>query len=214
MKNTRWKIAQFFEINWWKNYLKNKDTAQYLEWKTSYWKDFLATIDFKFIKNQSVLDVGCGPAGVYVLSKENNTTTWTAVDPLLKDYNTLAIFNKQIYKQVKFENVNFENFESSNKFDVIFCLNALNHFKNIEENLEKLNNLMTEESELILSLDTHNYRLLKWILYVLPLDILHPHQYTELEYEKMFLNQGFKIVKKKKMKRELIFSYQVYTLSK
>ena len=47
-KTGRWQVAQFFEIRWWKNYLKGKDVESYLKWKKSYWKDFLSKI------NQSV----------------------------------------------------------------------------------------------------------------------------------------------------------------
>jgi 2-polyprenyl-6-hydroxyphenyl methylase/3-demethylubiquinone-9 3-methyltransferase len=37
----KWKIAQFFEIRWWRNYLSEKSKDEYLAWKRNYWQQFL-----------------------------------------------------------------------------------------------------------------------------------------------------------------------------
>ena len=212
MKDLRWKIAQWFENKWWKHYLRKKDTKKYLEWKNKYWQDFLHKISFKIDPNSNVLDIGCGPAGIYILSNKDKTNNWTALDPLILEYENLTIFNQSSYSKVNFITNSFENYNTDNKFDIIFCINAINHFKNIDNNLSKLNRLLSSNSKLILSIDTHNFKFLKWIFYAAPFDILHPHQYTEIEYEQKFKKRGFSIINKQLIKKEFIFSYYSYIL--
>lgn len=214
MKKIRWAIAQFFEKFWWKNYLKKKDPSEYLQWKKNYWMSFIEDIQFNFKENDGInLDIGCGPAGTFILSEETNTQ-WFALDPLLDNYENLDIFNPTAYPKVEFIHSSFEDFETENRFDNIFCINAINHFITLKENFEKLNALLKQDGTLILSTDAHNYSFLKWILYALPLDILHPHQYTAFEYEQMMTESGFEIISKTLKKREFIFSYYIYSLRK
>ena len=40
----KWKIAQTLEYKWWQNYLKNKDTEEYISWKCLYWNKLLQAI--------------------------------------------------------------------------------------------------------------------------------------------------------------------------
>lgn len=215
IKKIRWQVAQFFEKFWWNNYLKNKNASEYLSWKKKYWISFLDQIQFelKSIGSKS-LDVGSGPAGVFMLSKQIENTTWKAVDPLVKNYSNLEIFDSEKYPKVSFVNSTFEDYRDSEKFNSIFCINAINHFINLKDNLKKLNRLLDKDGVLVLSTDAHNYKTLKYILYTLPLDVLHPHQYTEAEYSKMIYEAGFKIINKKQMNKAFIFSYYVYTLKK
>lgn len=214
MKKFRWKIAQFFEERWWVNYLKKKNKEEYLLWKKNYWVSFLERFNFSFDSTQDVLDIGCGPAGTFILSNQESAKSWTAVDPLVSTYKDLDVFNEEDYPLVEFDNANFEVFKTNKVFNTIFCINAINHFINIKENLNKLNRLLNQEGKIILSTDAHNYKFLKWILYSLPLDILHPHQYTDSEYEEMFKSAGFQIEKKILVKKEFIFSYYAYLLKK
>lgn len=214
MKKIRWAVAQFFEKFWWNNYLKKKNPAEYIQWKKNYWMSFVEDIQFNFKESEGInLDIGCGPAGTFIVSEESNTK-WLALDPLLDNYQKLDIFNEEKYPKVKFVNSSFEDFNSTEQFENIFCINAINHFITLKENFEKLNSLLKADGTLILSTDAHNYSLLKWILYTLPLDILHPHQYTDLEYEQMMKDSGFIIESKTLKKKEFIFSYYIYRLRK
>lgn len=214
MQKLRWAIAQFFEKFWWKNYLRKKDSTEYLVWKKQYWNTFLQEINFNLENtNAQYLDIGCGPAGIFILS-EQTKTNWTALDPLLKDYEKLEVFNPKNYPNVSFVHSNFEDFEDKKKFDVIFCINAINHFISLKENFDKLHNILEYKGTLILSTDAHNFKFLKWILYSLPLDILHPHQYTAYEYEQMIKESGFEIKSKTLKKKEFIFSYYIYSIQK
>ena len=212
MKELRWRIAQFFENYWWKNYLKNKSPQNYLTWKKEYWQRFLKEIN---IHNNTIktplIDVGCGPAGIFCIF-ENEAVT--ALDPLLNDYDKLPIFDRESYTNVKFETVSFENFTPNIKYKTIFCLNAINHFIDIDKSFDKLHQICEDKGQLILSIDAHNFQLFRKLFAFLPLDILHPHQYNLEEYIDFLTSKGFDIVSKTIIKKEFFFNYWVIVANK
>jgi len=79
----RWKIAQAFEIRWWQHYLRNKPKKNYLEWKRDYWETFLRDIKVTPKANSRAIDIGCGPAGIYMVLDQLRID---ALDPLLSNY--------------------------------------------------------------------------------------------------------------------------------
>jgi len=212
MQKLRWKIAQFFENFWWKNYLKGKSPEKYLIWKKNYWQNFFNEIevDLDTLKGNSI-DIGCGPAGVFTMLL---STKVCAVDPLLSEYEKLAIFKKEFYPSISFIESSFEDFSSTNKYANVFCLNAINHFIDIDLSFKKLYDLCEENGQLIVSIDAHNHPFFKKLFSLIPFDILHPHQYDLNEYQAFLNKNGFEITKRKLMKKEFFFSYWVLVASK
>lgn len=149
--------------------------------------------------------MGCGPAGIFIILNQQTT----AVDPLLKVYEKMDIFDEKNYPNVSFVAQNFESFDSHKKYQTIFCLNAINHFKNIENSFKKLKNLLAENGTLIISVDAHNHSFFRKLFAFLPFDILHPHQYNLREYEYFLTKNGFIILQKLLKKKEFFFSYWV-----
>jgi hypothetical protein len=43
----RWKIAQWFELQWWKRYLSGKSKEEYIAWKTNYWLQLMRTLELE-----------------------------------------------------------------------------------------------------------------------------------------------------------------------
>jgi SAM-dependent methyltransferase len=211
MQKIRWQIAQFFEKRWWQSYLKKKQPESYLAWKHQYWLQFLHELDLPLQHITSpILDVGCGPAGIFMLF-ENEIT---ALDPLLADYENLAIFKPQLYSQVNFVNVSFENFETDKAFKTIFCLNAINHFQDLKASFQKLGKICAKDGKVIVSVDAHNHLFFRKLFAWLPLDILHPHQYFLEEYLAFLEQENFTIEKKVRMKKDFFFSYWVIVAKK
>lgn len=202
----RWRIAQFFEILWWKNYLHNKDKSAYLAWKTDYWRQFLQKSGIQLPPGAPVLDAGCGPAGIFTIL-ENHPVD--AVDPLLAQYETsLPHFSRADWPHVRFVAATLEAFEpESRTYPVVFCLNAINHVIDIDQCLDKLTNLTAPKGTLALSIDAHNYSFLKVLFRLLPGDILHPHQYDLAEYQTMLTRRGFTLTRTVLVKKEGIFNY-------
>lgn len=205
----RWKIAQAAEIRWWQQYLRGKKPEDYLQWKQSYWHNFLKECAVQLDPNTHCLDAGCGPAGIFI-ALENQQLD--ALDPLLDQYEQrLAAFRKEDYPWVKFHNSPMEAFEPAQQYDYIFCLNAINHVSDWSASIAKLFEWIKPGGTILLSTDVHRYPWLKPIFRALPGDILHPHQHNLKEYIKELEKYKPKSIKSILIKKEPIFNY--YALS-
>ena len=147
----RWKIAQFFEAWWWRNYLRGKSIPDYLEWKRQYWWAFLEKIELNVGPEANILDAGCGPAGIFILFPENKVT---AVDPLLGKYRQhFPYFSDGSLRNVRFIEQPLEEFEVVQPFDLVFCLNAINHMADLGVCFQKLRDATRPGGRLVLSVD-------------------------------------------------------------
>lgn len=204
----KWKIAQAAEVRWWQNYLKRKDKSEYYTWKQNYWRSFLDDINFSLkAEKLRILDAGSGPAGIFTILDQHEVV---AVDPLLDKYQSqLAQFDTSDYPFTNFITAPLEQIDITSSFDVVFCLNCINHVGSIPESISKLYASMKAGGQLVISTDAHNHSALKKIFQLLPGDILHPHQYDIAEYESFLVDAGFEIQKSQKVSTERIFSYWV-----
>lgn len=213
MKRLRWAIAQFFEQRWWKNYLKSKDLDLYLQWKKDYWNQFLDGLPYPILLQASgnYLDAGCGPAGINMVLPG----MVTAIDPLLTNYQAqLPFYKPSDYPNVTFIQSTLEDYNPSQTFDVVFCLNVINHVQNIKKAMQTLNNCCSKDGILVLSVDVHNHKSLSRLFRLVQADVMHPQQFDEEAYQKILEDTGFKILAKKVLKKELIFSYKVFVAQK
>ena len=210
----KWKIAQFAEIRWWKQYLGNKSVEDYHAYKTDYWKGFLNQIqeDFQFQPNDKILDAGCGPAGLFIILPDNEVT---AVDPLLGKYaENLPHFAQSNYPNVTFVESGLEGFKAENQFDHTFCLNCINHVADLPKALDNLVAATKKGGKIYLSIDAHNHSFLKWLFRAVPLDILHPHQYDLEEYSEMLKSRNCSIQQEIRYNKRTIFDYYLLVAEK
>ena len=208
----RWKIAQYFESWWWKNYLSGQSVETYLAWKKNYWTTFLVNQQIVLSETDKIMDAGCGPAGIFTILKQKEVT---AVDPLLVKYeNELAHFQKKDYPNVRFVKKGIEEIKSENSFDKIFCLNAINHVNHLNLSIKNLIGALKENGVLYLSVDAHNYEILKKIFQIIPGDILHPHQMNLKGYKNKLIKNNATIKKISLIKKEPIFNYYLITATK
>ncbi len=206
----RWKIAQAAELRWWKNYLKRRPADDYLTAKKKYWIRVMEQLGVFPEQDQTILDAGCGPAGIFIIF---DTQKVVAIDPLLEQYaKQLPHFNPDDYPPVNFIQDTLEHFSADEKFDYIFCLNAINHVANIDLSLDNLFSLLAPGGKLIISSDAHRHNWLKPIFKLIPGDILHPHQYDLIEYREMLLARGGKIEKEICLKKGGIFDYWAWVI--
>jgi 2-polyprenyl-3-methyl-5-hydroxy-6-metoxy-1,4-benzoquinol methylase len=213
--NLRWRIAQYAERRWWKNYLKKKSVPEYLAWKKKYWQDLLSKCspELEIPSNASILDAGCGPAGIFIAMPNDVSTS--AFDPLLDNYETdLPHFKKEMYPSVQFITSDIENFSSEKKYDIIFCMNAINHVQDIEKAYSVLCDALAPKGKMIITIDAHNHEFLKKIFKALPGDILHPHQYNLQEYENFLTQRGLVMQKTIHLKHEFFFDHYLQIAQK
>lgn len=208
----RWKIAQWFEERWWNRYLADKQPDDYLGWKKGYWLNFLKQVDVAPPSEASILDAGCGPAGIFTVLIGNAVT---ATDPLIERYEkSLAHFQKSRYPWVEFHPTPIEEIGFHAKFDVVCCLNVINHVKDIELSYDNLIRALKQHGTLIMSIDSHNFWFPRLFFRLLPFDILHPHQYSLNEYENALTKRGMHVERSIKMKSGFLFDYYALVATK
>jgi 2-polyprenyl-6-hydroxyphenyl methylase/3-demethylubiquinone-9 3-methyltransferase len=210
MLSWKWSLAQWFELRWWKSYLKRKDKQTYLQWKRNYWNNLLHEMIpyISLNKWSTIVDLGCGPAGIFVALSENKVV---AVDPLIDAYETQThFFKKSDYPNVTFINDSIENFKSRGinpKYDLVFCMNAINHVNDIQNSFQNLKALCKNEGSVVVSVDAHRFSSFKYLFRLIPGDILHPHQYDLKEYQQLLAGEDWQITACKELKQEFFFSH-------
>ena len=163
----RWKIAQWFELQWWKRYLSGKSKEEYITWKTNYWLQLMRTLELgKAIEAaDSIIDFGCGPFGL-PLANQQWKKELTAVDPLLDEYaTTIPFFDKHDYSGTHFITQSMEDFSSPEKFDLVFCMNAINHVHSMDKAFDVVVGSTQQNSKIVVSIDVHNFSFFKFFDY-------------------------------------------------
>jgi 2-polyprenyl-6-hydroxyphenyl methylase/3-demethylubiquinone-9 3-methyltransferase len=206
---TRWQWAQKIELFWWKRYLHKKPVGAYLEWKLTYWQKTIKSLAPELVlrKDMKILDAGCGPAGTFIALGDQHVT---AVDPLLNSYQEqIQHFKKENYPNVRFVNKALEEFNEPNSYDVVFCMNAINHVRHLKQALQHTVNAAKPHGWVIVSVDAHNFKWAKFIFKLLPGDVLHPHQHSLVEYADMLKQCGCSIEKRIFVKKEFWFNHYI-----
>ncbi|MBK9291645.1 MAG: methyltransferase domain-containing protein [Bacteroidetes bacterium] len=209
MPRTKWKLAQYLESRWWRWYLHKKDPEAYYRWKLNYWENFLKILEphLHLSPQGKYLDLGCGPAGVFMALPGKPT----AVDPLLDKYKRLfpTAFEKT-HGKVEFHAAKAEEYASVSRFDVVFCLNVINHVEHIGLALHNMRRLIKADGLLVISVDEHRWRVCHAIFRWLPLDVLHPYQLVRQEFEKLLHDNGFEVKHDIVLKKAPIFQYRLW----
>lgn len=209
----KWKIAQKLELYWWKRYLAKKSPADYLVWKKNYWLSFLDKIGLPIatLENREILDAGCGPAGINIVLEKNKVV---AFDPLIEDYGVLPHFQPKNYPFVAFKKSTLEGFSSEKQFDLIFCLNAINHVSDIHKSYRVLTDSLKKGGTMVISIDAHNHGFFKHLFRLIPGDALHPHQYDLAEYRQFIENEKLEIIAEYNLDKGFFFDYWAMVVRK
>ncbi|MGB0840506.1 MAG: methyltransferase domain-containing protein [Chitinophagales bacterium] len=211
-KTVKWRIAQYTELQWWKRYLQDKDKPSYIAWKRDYWQRFLNQLMIESLpENAQLADVGCGIAGIFMMYPNYEVD---AYDPLLDNYAAhLGDFfaPETDYPNVRFHGLPLEMLKvnETKQYDLVFCTNAINHVADIDVAMDNLIGMVKSGGQLVLSIDAHNWQMLKHIFRWLPGDILHPYQYDLKEYKTMLAKRNMTLQQSVKIKKEFIFDYWV-----
>lgn len=209
--NRQWQLAQWAELRWWKRYLKNREPHAYLDWKMAYWHSFLAASGLELSAGARVLDAGCGPAGIFTTLPACRVD---ALDPLIPGYANLPHFRPENYPWTRFLPQTLESFSGEEQYDMAFCLNALNHMRDIPRCVEILYRALKPGGHLLVSVDVHKWQVMKWLFRMAPFDVLHPFQEGPSGYERLFTEAGFVVKSERRHQKGLLFDYRVWNLQK
>jgi 2-polyprenyl-6-hydroxyphenyl methylase/3-demethylubiquinone-9 3-methyltransferase len=206
-KYLQWKIAQSAELRWWKNYLKDKDPDDYKKEKLAYWKKVLSPLGsiVSQVDGLDILDAGCGPAGIFMALDQARVD---AVDPLLEEYHhMLKHFDKGDYPWVRFFESPLESFDLQKQYDIVFCMNVINHVADIALCYQKLSGWIRPGGLLVISIDAHNTPGLKHVFRWLPGDILHPHQFDLQDYRDFLGANQLVLQQEETLNQGLLFNH-------
>lgn len=197
-------MAQSVEHRWWAYYLARKPVGDYLRRKKQYWYRILELFDLQLRPGLSVLDAGCGPAGIFLIFPNQKVT---AIDPLLSQYDKLDHFDRSDYDWVAFEACALETWKPQIQYDWVFCLNAINHVAYLNRSMSVLGHAVRPGGKLLVTVDVHRFSGLKNLFRWLPGDILHPHQHAAADYIHRINRAGFAIEQTKILRRGNIFAH-------
>ena len=135
-------------------------------------------------------------------------------DPLIKSYEDFEIFDPKMYPNCIFCNEGIEQITAIETYDLIFCINAINHVRDLNKSWSSLFAAAKKGSTLIFSIDCHRHSFFKWLFRLVPVDVLHPHQYSLKEYSAMAQDAGLLPTKSLKMGGNFFFDYFVLICEK
>lgn len=216
----RWRVAQYFEKRWWQSYLSGKSVDEYLTWKRAYWNSVIEKVgqlapelgNALNTNSLNILDAGCGPAGVYLVLNDHRVT---AIDPLWSSYEQqFGHLGYDSMSHVQFDTMPLEALEINERMDMVLCMNALNHVADIELSTQKLIAALKPGGWLIITMDTHNYSILKWLFKSIPGDILHPHQNDRKGYVDLIATLGTDYIDAELLKSGTIFDHELIVFKK
>ncbi|MBU2995908.1 class I SAM-dependent methyltransferase [Cellulophaga baltica] len=146
------------------------------------------TLVQKFTDAKNILDVGAGTGDFLVVAK-NFGFQVSGVEPNFKAKE------KAIEKGIDLKS-SLDDFENST-FDVITLWHVLEHLPNLEEQVSKLSNLLSENGVLIIavpnfkSYDAKFYKI-HWAAFDVPRHLWH---FSKSSIQKLFSKTGFELVK-------------------
>ena len=198
-KINKWYIAQKRETECW-DLIKDKIfSVEYQLAKKKYWESVIEKIR-KYIKGNRILDIGCGPTGIFISPFFTNTDKYlkTGIDSLMAHYLENYPFLKEM--KVNWINAPFENYAFEESFDTVFIFNALDHTQNPELVIQKINHILTPNGVVVISLNIYNQKLIKMVIEKIPfLDPLHPHKFYYEDLVTLLHKNGFKLIHTEKI---------------
>ena len=113
----------------------------------------------KSIKKKHVLDIGCG-GGLISESLAKINAQVTGIDENIYNIKQAKEHAKINSLKITYKNQSLDSFFKKNKkkFDLILCLEVLEHVDNVEKTIEKISKLMNPDGTLILSTINRNLK--------------------------------------------------------
>lgn len=183
-------LKEVEELDFWKNLRKgNWRGFTPEEWRTAHihFKQYSLMYinrDIGDLENRTVIEVGCGPAGVVPFLKN---ATAIGVEPLVEEYRKLWDLSNDNVEYICSE---IESFEPDKKADVVICWNVLDHVSDIETATRKLHDMLKPDGELWLLINLKDYRGY-WKIFKGSLELAHPFKVNIVSISRHMRKHGF-----------------------
>jgi len=186
----RWHVAQIKEDSFWK---RNGVLDSQMKRVLSRYAPVISAISKNLQSNATILDVGCGPTCVGQLF---DIGLKIYLDPLMVSY--LMKYHNKLPEGEKICSIAEQMPLQDEFFDVVLCINALDHMLNPAKALSEMNRVLKKEGVFILGIFLHPTPIAfarriieKWLPFFR--EEAHPYSYTlksiQEELGKLFLIQ-------------------------
>jgi len=164
--------------------------------------DIIQNTDFNSNPTQKIIEIGCSPvANIHRINAKKKI----GLDPLVVDLKQFYDTDVQMICG-RAEQIPIVD----NYFDVILCVNALDHMEDMEKSLSEMHRILKKGGSLYLKI--LSYKIINSFLEFL--DSNHPHHLKNGYLEKLFIRTGFKFFKKKYTKYTLTNIFSTFKYSK
>ena len=194
--NSRWMRAQVAEKRYWESDKAQKSEKRYWNPETmstkdrrKYWKGILKygfKLDYDFLFNKDVLEIGCGPTGIIFQLQEAKSRV--GIDPMGLDL-VEGDWKRQILTRAIGERLPFHD----DSFDAVISFNSLDHVIDPISIIKEINRVLRANGDFLLWI----YCLLNcYSILKRPLDKLdspHPYHFTFNEIVAKLTNDSFQI---------------------
>lgn len=185
----RWKRAQESEFKFYHDILRRGNFSQNYTYNVGAYDYKLKWFNLKEFDHKNILEVGSGVFGLIHFIRAKKAFK-VGIDPLLgRLYKKVASRDIHYIRSVG-ENLPF----ASEKFDVVFCYNVLDHVINPKKVVKEIYRVLRNSGVFLLCVNTHPaiVRILTPLLE--HLDERHPYHFTPVEVQNMVEARGFDVV--------------------
>lgn len=152
---------------------------------------------YNFNQKSSILDVGCGSGLFLSTLKYSGFKNIMGID--------LFVDDNLIYPDIKIVKTSLEEFEPSNKFDLIFLNHSFEHMENPLENLLQIKKLLTDNGKCIITIPVKTEAIYgkykeNWVQLDAP---RHFYLYSLESFNLITKNAGLKLV-------DVIFNSEIF----
>ena len=118
--------------------------AKYKRRFSYYWKDIIAYVNYFLTDDVSILDVGCGSGDTLACLKGAKKTGIDFSPEMIKQA-------KANYPKIKFIEMDAENIQLNEKYDVILLSNTIGYFIDIQDVMQSLKNVCKPTTRIIIT---------------------------------------------------------------
>lgn len=182
ISRTRWLEAQSLEAA----LQTREDVQEWLRVRRDTWTRLLAYLTRESLMGAPtrILDVGGKSTSIFLAVRGGQRY---AVDPAYQFLFSQYPFLKEVeeYRGVEFIALPIEAIDLE-PFDLIFCINMLDHVENAKIAASKMEQLLLPGGTLVLIVDCYADRVVRGVIRAFDVDLPHPHHFLAEDIVRMF----------------------------